>query len=291
MRYAELRSRRDGEFDRCVSLSAALYCALMLIPIATTLYSACNSTTGDMAHGKNADTTAAEIHRAGDPRADRVPVATQRRRSVLGHLWHDVGTVQLRELGVVGALWAARMAAVEDSRPLRPRNDGGGTCGQLTADWLGILQVVANVAHDMRVSPREALNRMAPRVVGGAPSAIRFHALARVLPARLIALPGYRRTRFVAPESWLPADGPWDLYGPCWDAARRAMRQAVVDGFEPPCPCRPIAEGGAMDDEFARRRGLIRLPCGDALHFWAAPKDRCAAARISPRKKRRNRNG
>lgn len=176
--------------------------------------------------------------------------------------------VDVHQLGVVGALWAARIAANEDSRPLRPINDGNGTCGHITDDWLGILQVAHNVSRSFKITLQETLLRMAPRVTGRLPSSSRAHQRSGTLPAKLIRI---GTQRFEKPHGWQESDGPWDLYGPCWDEARKQMQQAVLRGFNPPCPGEPIAEGGAMDDDSARARGLIRLDCGDVLHFWAQP--------------------
>lgn len=141
-----------------------------------------------------------------------------------------------------------------------------------------------------------ALQRMAPHVSGAKPATIHAHLVAGFLPEVIRLAPRAHKSgekysekyskHYEPPPHWIegkPGDGAWDLYAQNWDAARRAMRLAVRDGFEPPCPGTPIAEGGAMDSGLARSRGLERLPCGERVQFWeqGQPKARVLSARLA----------
>jgi hypothetical protein len=170
------------------------------------------------------------------------------------------------KLGPEGRLLAARVAANEDSRPLRP-SSGGGTSGVPTEDHLGILQVVATVAKLRRLDPEEALRRLAPRVAGRREATRRRQILSAGFPASGGPEP---------PPGWDPAlDGDWSLHGPLWHRFRAEIDRAVREGFEPPCEGDPIAWGCALDDALAIRRGLCRLACGERNRFWARPGSAC----------------
>lgn len=165
-------------------------------------------------------------------------------------------------------LLAARVLATEDDRALRPRSDGSGSCGELTADHRGVLQVMDAVAAQKHWTRFATLGQMAPRVAGLRESSDRRHALFGSLPAKLEPLPHHR---YAAPPLWEERDGPWDLYGPCWAVFLQNVRAALRDGYEPACDELAIAEGGPMDDHYALERGLRKLACGERLHFWAEP--------------------
>ena len=165
-------------------------------------------------------------------------------------------------------LLAAHVLVVEDDRALRPESDGGGSCGELTEDHRGVLQVMDVIASQRHWSRSETLAKMAPRVAGERETSDGRVMLFRSLPAELEPLS--KRT-YVPPLLWTDANGPWDLYGPCWANFVKNVRQALRHGYEAPCDGIPVAEGGPMDDHYAEERGLVRMPCGERLHFWRAP--------------------
>lgn len=94
------------------------------------------------------------------------------------------------------------------------------------------------------------------------------------------------------PAGWIPCrrgrplercSGAWDTYVDRW-ASIRALAAELVAGaaIDSPCPGRPIAWGGIMDDWLAERRGLERVTCraptdsGRSLatlnRFWIRPE-------------------
>lgn len=74
------------------------------------------------------------------------------------------------------------------------------------------------------------------------------------------------------PEAW-PADhGPWSRFRERWKEVLRFSRRAVDGSVRSSCSRPPIAWGGAMDDDIALARGLVRVDCGETRNrFWARP--------------------
>ena len=146
---------------------------------------------------------------------------------------------------------AARLVMNEWSAPLRGRDDGG-TAGELTADALGILQVVHDFAAWKKTTHAKAIRRLSPHVVAGKKATRRRHAVYRTLPA----------IGFARPPLWRDEiDGPWQAYGENWARARAAVDRACVTGFAAPCPVPVIAWGGEMDIPIAESRKLVRVVC------------------------------
>ncbi len=167
-------------------------------------------------------------------------------------------------LSHAGAVKLARVAANEDSRPLRPEQDGG-SAGEPTADTLAIMQTVRAWATWRRTTQDRAIEHLAPHVTGTRAAKLRRHAVYGSLPASGSA----------QPVAWLPSDGDWRVHGPLWAAFRDAVERIARDGFGAPCPRAPVAWGGPMDDHIAESRGLERLDCGDTVNsYWALPAHR-----------------
>ena len=155
---------------------------------------------------------------------------------------------------------AARVAANEDSRPLRSGN--GGTAGEPTADTLAILQVVADFARWRGVRHGTALRLLAPHVSGKRAPKRRRHAVIGALPA----------SGREVPAGWqAELDGDWRAHGPHWERFRRRVEQLVEHGFEAPCPRPVVTWGNEADTPIALSRGLVRVACGDANGFWGWP--------------------
>lgn len=158
---------------------------------------------------------------------------------------------------------AARIAANEDSRPLRALGESGGTAGEPTADTLAILQVVADFASWRRVSHGTALRLLAPHVSGERPPTLRRHAVIGALPASGRATPaGWR----------LELDGDWRAHAAHWSHFRRRVEQLVEQGFEAPCARAVITWGNEGDTPIAESRGLVRVACGHTRNaIWGFP--------------------
>jgi hypothetical protein len=169
------------------------------------------------------------------------------------------------KLGPEGRLLAARVAANEDSRPLRP-SSGGGTSGLPTEDHLGIFQVIAGLSERFRLDHDEALRRLAPRIAGRRETTRRRILVFAALPA----LGGLE-----PPPGWDRAlDGDWRVHGPLWHRFRDEIDRVVREGFEPPCPGALLAWGDEGDDPTAIRRGLCRVDCGSGDNrFWSHPDE------------------
>lgn len=175
------------------------------------------------------------------------------------------------QLSAEGVVKLARAAANEDSRVLRPVDDGG-TAGSPTEDTLAIAQTVDAWARWRHTSHLLALERLAPHVAGRRPAQLRRHLV-------FASLPAYGS---VQPAAWLPRDGAWAVYGKYWVAFRDAVRMLARDGFVAPCKDgQPIAYGNDVDSSIALRRGLRRLACGDTSNFWALPRTRTVDASLA----------
>lgn len=163
-----------------------------------------------------------------------------------------------------GVVKLARVAANEDSRPLRRAGDGNGTAGVPTRDTYAIAQVVHDWAAWQGTTHDYALRSLAPHVAGHrAPKRAR-HAVYSELPA----------TGLLAPLHWeRERDGDWRVHGPLWARFRDAVRALVRDGFPAPCASPVIAWGNEGDDHIALSRGLARVQCGDGAvnRYWGKP--------------------
>jgi hypothetical protein len=149
-------------------------------------------------------------------------------------------------------LAAARLAMNEDSRALRGVEDGG-TDGELTADTLGILQVVHDFAAWTGKSHGESLRLLGPHVAGGKQASRRRHAVYRTLPAN-----GLDR-----PPLWEDEiDGPWEAYAENWGRVRKAVDKACSDGFVAPFAVHVVAWGNDADAVIAARRKLVLVTNG-----------------------------
>jgi hypothetical protein len=157
---------------------------------------------------------------------------------------------------------AARVAANEDSRPLRS-SAAGGTAGEPTTDTLAILQVVHDFAAWRGISHGRALRLLAPHVSGERPPTLRRHAVIGALPASGRDLPA----------GWRPElDGDWRVHSPHWARFRQRVEQLAVLGFDAPCARAVVAWGNESDDPIAESRGLERVACGEtANRFWGRP--------------------
>lgn len=166
----------------------------------------------------------------------------------------------------------ARVAANEDSRPLRPLSDGG-TDGAPSADTLAILQTARAWARWQGRSVERAIRALAPYVTGTRPAKSARHAAYAALPARGAA----------RPEAWVEgAFGSWAVYGTRWTKLRAAVAELVRHPITQ-CAGDPIAWGGPMDDHIAIARRLVRLDCGAEVvnSYWGLPTERVIAADVA----------
>lgn len=170
------------------------------------------------------------------------------------------------------AVLLARVAVNEDSRPLRPRSDGG-TDGAPSADTLAIVQTARAWAAWQGRSLEASIRALAPYVSGTRPAKSARHAAYAALPAH----------GSVRPLAWAEdAFGSWAVHGPRWAKLRAAVAELVRHPITQ-CAGEPIAWGGPMDDHIAIGRGLVRLDCGPEVvnSFWGLPTRRSIAADLA----------
>lgn len=195
------------------------------------------------------------------------------------------------------AILIARVAVNENTRPLRPIEDGG-SAGEPTSDAKALIQEMVSFAEWKGVSLRKAATWQSKYVTGVKEAKEGSqHAWTSTLPARGKKVPkgwiecsGKDDRGEPSPEG---CDGRWEIYADNWVAFRTWMIDQVTGGeILAECEGNPITWGGDMDDHIAIRRGLCVIEgCGDRNTWWAFPGQGCdepmrdILARERPRKK------
>ncbi len=210
-----------------MSRAAGVFAAMLFagLPIALLLIASIRLSLAADPHKSNASV------RASDPPsvAARLPPQAVRngRELVLPvvQIRPSVERVQLR-LSVAQRVAAARVAANEDSRPLRAVLDGG-TEGRPTADTLAILQVVRDWAWWANRSHGASLRQLAPRVTGLRAATRRRHAAYGGLPLVGLARPPLWVERSMAPGTRTRTTGTPSALR-CTRCARASRRRALI---------------------------------------------------------------